>query len=129
MTVSLSNEQPINNSFLNLIMLSQDDGNIQNSSSGIASLTTVSSSTSANKFLISDTYEIYRVHRHQLILQSMTEKETISIIKEEEEEKEKEKFIINESEMNSTCCIIMIDMTLQCVKLFFHLILLFLFFD
>lgn len=98
-------------------MLSQDDGNIQNSPSGIASLTTVSTTTSANKFLISGTYEIYCGHRHQLILQSMTEQETISIIKEE--------FIINESEMNSTCCIMMIDMTLQWVKLFFHLILLF----
>lgn len=104
MTGSSSNEQSIENG-LNLMMLSQDDNNLANPTSG---LTTVSASSSANKFLVFDTYETYRAHRHQLMLQQMTGQEMVSIIKEEEEE-----FIINESETNSTCCIMMIDMILK----------------
>lgn len=125
MTASSSNEQSIDNG-LNLMMLSQDDTNVPNPTSGIAGLTTVSSSSSTNKFLVFDTYETYRAHRHQLMLQQMTGQEMVSIIKEEEEE-----FIINESEMNSTCCIIMIDMALKQVDslfLLFHLIYFFYFY-
>lgn len=54
-------------------MLSQYYGNIQNSLSDIPSLTTVSLSTSTDKFLISNLYEIYCVHRHHFMLQSITE--------------------------------------------------------
>jgi hypothetical protein len=114
MTGSSSNDQSIDNG-LNLMMLSQDDPSVPNPPSGIAGLTTVSSSSSTNKFLVFDTYETYRAHRHQLMLQQMTGQEMVSIIKEEEEE-----FIINESETNSTCCIMMIDMTLKQVNLVFH---------
>ncbi|CAF1634464.1 unnamed protein product, partial [Adineta steineri] len=95
-----------------LMMLSQDDGNVTNPTSGMAGLTTVSSSSSTNKFLVFDTYETYRAHRHQLMLQQMTGQEMVSIIKEEEEE-----FIINESETNSTCCIMMVDMALKQMEL------------
>jgi len=116
MAGSSSNEQSIDNG-LNLMMLSQDDANITNPTSGLTGLTTVSASSSANKFLVFDTYETYRAHRHQLMLQQMTGQEMVSIIKEEEEE-----FIINESETNSTCCIMMIDMTLKQVKEFLKLI-------
>jgi hypothetical protein len=105
MAASSSNEQSIDNG-LNLMMLSQDDGNTINPTSGIAGLTTVSSSSSTNKFLVLDTYETYRAHRHQLMVQQMTGQEMVSIIKEEEEEE----FIINQSETNSTCCIMMVDM-------------------
>jgi len=116
MTASSSNEQSVDNG-LNLMMLSQDDGNVTNPTSGIAGLTTVSSASSTNKFLVFDTYETYRAHRHQLMLQQMTGQEMVSIIKEEEEE-----FIINESETNSTCCIMMVDMSLKQVdSLFFFL--------
>ncbi|CAF2900291.1 unnamed protein product [Rotaria sp. Silwood2] len=111
MTGSSSNEQSIDNG-LNLMMLSQDDGNIPNPTGGIAGLTTMSASSSTNKFLVFDTYETYRAHRHQLMLQQMTGQEMVSIIKEEEEE-----FIINESEINSTCCIMMTDMTLKQMEL------------
>jgi hypothetical protein len=116
MAGSSSNEQSIDNG-LNLMMLSQDDANVTNPTSGLTGLTTVSASSSANKFLVFDTYETYRAHRHQLMLQQMTGQEMVSIIKEEEEE-----FIINESETNSTCCIMMIDMTLKQVKQFLKLI-------
>ena len=109
MAGSSSNEQSIDNG-LNL-MLSQDDGTTTNPTSGIAGLTTSSSLPSANKFLVFDTYETYRAHRHQLMLQQMTGQEMVSIIKEEEEE-----FIINESEINSTCCTMMIDMILKQVN-------------
>ncbi|CAF4306440.1 unnamed protein product, partial [Rotaria sordida] len=73
---------------------------------GIPGLTTVSSSSSTNKFLVFNTYETYRAYRHQLMLQQMAEQEMVSIIKEKE-------FIINKSEMNSTCCIMRIDMVLN----------------
>lgn len=108
MTGSSSNEQSIDNG---LNLLSQDEGNVTNPTGGMAGLTTVSSSSSTNKFLVFDTYETYRAHRHQLMLQQMTGQEMVSIIKEEEEE-----FIINESETNSTCCIMMVDMTLKQVS-------------
>ena len=70
-----------------------------------------------------DTYETYRAHRHQLMLQQMTGQEMVSIIKEEEEE-----FIINESETNSTCCIMMIDMILKQVNISLFISMKFLFF-
>ena len=109
---SSSNEQSVENG-LNLMMLPPDEPSNGNATGGLAGLTTVSSSSSTNKFLVFDTYETYRAHRHQLMLQQMTGQEMVSIIKEEEEE-----FIINESEMNSTCCIMMIDMSLKQVKRF-----------
>ncbi|CAF3245537.1 unnamed protein product [Rotaria socialis] len=111
MAASSSNEQSMDNG-LNLMMLSQDEGNVANPTGGIAGLTTMSGSSSTNKFLVFDTYETYRAHRHQLMLQQMTGQEMVSIIKEEEEE-----FIINESEINSTCCIMMVDMTLKQMEL------------
>ncbi|CAF1389809.1 unnamed protein product [Rotaria sp. Silwood1] len=64
MTDSSSNEQSIDFGF-NLMMLSQDDGNVQNPSSSIADLTTALSSTLANKFLVFDTY---KTRHHQLML-------------------------------------------------------------
>ena len=112
MAGSSSNEQSVENG-LNLMLLSQDDTNATSAPSALAGLTTVSSASSANKFLVFDTYETYRAHRHQLMLQQMTGQEMVSIIKEEEEE-----FIINESETNSTCCIMMIDMGLKQVASF-----------
>lgn len=104
---SSSNEQSVENG-LNLMILSQDDSNVGTASGGLAGATTISASSSANKFMVFDTYETYRAHRNQLMLQQMTGQEMVSIIKEEEEE-----FIINESETNSTCCIMMIDMVLK----------------
>ncbi|CAF1492579.1 unnamed protein product [Rotaria sp. Silwood1] len=59
MTGSSSNEQSIDFGF-NLMMLSQDDGNVQNPSSSIAGLTTALSSTSTNKFLVFHTYKTCR---------------------------------------------------------------------
>ncbi|CAF1465237.1 unnamed protein product [Rotaria sp. Silwood1] len=64
MTGLSSNEQSIDFGF-NLIILSQDDGNVQNLSSSIADLTTALSSTLANKFLVFDTY---KTCHHQLML-------------------------------------------------------------
>jgi hypothetical protein len=61
-----------------------------------------------NAFTVFDTYEAFRVYRNQLMLQQMTGQELAMLIKEEEED-----FIINNSELNITCCIMMLDMTLK----------------
>ena len=61
-----------------------------------------------NAFTVFDTYEAYRVYRNQLMLLQMTGQELATLIKEEEED-----FIINNSELNITCCIMMLDMILK----------------
>ena len=65
-----------------------------------------------NAFTVFDTYEAYRVYRNQLMLLQMTGQELAMLIKEEEED-----FIINNSELNITCCIMMLDMILKQVRL------------
>ncbi|CAF0807608.1 unnamed protein product [Didymodactylos carnosus] len=97
---SSSNEQSLLNSFEQGLNTMQGND------------TTQMIASSAKQFLVFDTYETYRAHRHQLMLQQMTGQEMVSIIKEEEEE-----FIINESELNSTCSIMMIDMLLKQMEL------------
>jgi hypothetical protein len=59
-------------------------------------------------FPVFDTYDAFRVHRNQLMLQQMTGQELAQLIKEEEED-----FIINKTELNITCCIMMLDMLLK----------------
>lgn len=66
-----------------------------------------------NIFTMFDTYEAYKVYRNQLMLLQMTGQEVATLIKEEEED-----FIINNSELNITCCIMMLDMILKQVRLF-----------
>lgn len=61
-----------------------------------------------NPFTVFDTYEAFRVYRNQLMLQQMTGQELAMLIKEEEED-----FIINSSELNINCCIMMLDMVLK----------------
>lgn len=61
-----------------------------------------------NPFTVFDTYEAYRVYRNQLMLLQMTGQELAMLIKEEEED-----FIINNTELNITCCIMMLDMILK----------------
>lgn len=61
-----------------------------------------------NTFTVFDTYEAYRVYRNQLMLQQMTGQELAMLIKEEEED-----FIVNNSELNINCCIMMLDMILK----------------
>ncbi len=61
-----------------------------------------------NPFTVFDTYESFRVHRNQLMLQQMTGQELALLIKEEEED-----FIVNNSELNISCCIMMLDMILK----------------
>lgn len=63
---------------------------------------------SNNPFTVFDTYESFRVHRNQLMLQQMTGQELAQLIKEEEED-----FIVNNSELNISCCIMMLDMILK----------------
>ena len=63
---------------------------------------------SNNPFTVFDTYESFRVHRNQLMLQQMTGQELALLIKEEEED-----FILNNSELNISCCIMMLDMILK----------------
>jgi hypothetical protein len=76
-----------------------------------------------NSFTVFDTYDAYKVYRNQLMLQRMTGQEVALLIKEEEED-----FIINNSELNITCCIMMLDMILKQVKFcfFFNRLILFL---
>ncbi|KAL7674819.1 hypothetical protein ACOME3_001094 [Neoechinorhynchus agilis] len=62
--------------------------------------------------IVFDTYETYRAHRNQLMLQQLTGREMVSIIKEEEEE-----FIINENELNATCCLLMLDVLYKQVEI------------
>lgn len=59
-------------------------------------------------FAVFDTYEAYRVYRNQLMLQQITGQELAMLLKEEEED-----FIINNSEININCCIMMLDMILK----------------
>ncbi|KAI0984534.1 hypothetical protein GJ496_002782 [Pomphorhynchus laevis] len=59
-----------------------------------------------------DTYETYRAHRNQLMMQQLSGQEMISIIKEEEEE-----FIINENQLNAPCCLLMLDILLSQVTM------------
>ena len=61
-----------------------------------------------NTFTVFDTYEAYKVYRNQLMLLQMTGQELAMLIKEEEED-----FIVNNSELNITCCIMMLDMILK----------------
>ena len=61
-----------------------------------------------NAFTVFDTYDAYKVYINQLMLQRMTGHELAQLIKEEEED-----FIINNSELNITCCIMMLDMVLK----------------
>jgi hypothetical protein len=68
-----------------------------------------------NAFTVFDTYEAYRVYRNQLMLLQMTGQELATLIKEEEED-----FIINNSELNITCCIMMLDMVLKQFELQKH---------
>ena len=65
-----------------------------------------------NPFTVFDTYESFRVHRSQLMLQQMTGQELALLIKEEEED-----FIVNNSELNISCCIMMLDMVLKQIHL------------
>jgi hypothetical protein len=67
---------------------------------------------SNNPFTVFDTYESFRVHRSQLMLQQMTGQELALLIKEEEED-----FIVNNSELNISCCIMMLDMVLKQIHL------------
>lgn len=62
----------------------------------------------SNPFTVFDTYESFRVHRNQLMLQQMTGQELALLIKEEEED-----FIVNNSELNISCCIMILDMILK----------------
>jgi hypothetical protein len=64
-----------------------------------------------NTFTVFDTYEAYKVYRNQLMLLQMTGHELAMLIKEEEED-----FIINNSELNITCCIMMLDMILKQIE-------------
>ena len=64
-----------------------------------------------NAFTVFDTYDAYKVYRNQLMLQQMTGQEMAMLIKEEEED-----FVINNSELNITCCIMMLDMLLKQVS-------------
>ncbi|CAF0899614.1 unnamed protein product [Brachionus calyciflorus] len=59
-------------------------------------------------FAVFDTYEAYRVYRNQLMLQQITGQELAMLLKEEEED-----FVINNSELNINCCIMMLDMILK----------------
>jgi hypothetical protein len=61
-----------------------------------------------NSFTVFDTYDAYKVYRNNFMLQRMTGQELANLIKEEEED-----FIINNSELNVTCCIMMLDMLLK----------------
>lgn len=69
----------------------------------------------SNAFTVFDTYEAYRVYRNQLMLLQLTGQELAALIKEEEED-----FIINNSELNITCCIMMLDMILKQFELHRH---------
>jgi hypothetical protein len=62
-------------------------------------------------FPIFDTYDAFRAHRNQLMLQQMTGQELTQLIKELEED-----FIINNTDINLKCCIMMLDMLLKQVK-------------
>lgn len=61
-----------------------------------------------NPFTVFDTYEAFRVYRNQLMMQQMTGQELAMLIKEEEED-----FIINNTELNINCCIMMLDMVFK----------------
>jgi len=63
-------------------------------------------------FTVFDTYDAYKVYRNQLMLQRMTGQELAALIKEEEED-----FVINNSELNVTCCIMQLDMVLKQLEL------------
>lgn len=63
---------------------------------------------SNNPFTVFDTYEAFRVYRNQLMMQQMTGQELAMLIKEEEED-----FIINNTELNINCCIMMLDMIMK----------------
>ena len=65
-------------------------------------------------FPVFDTYDAFRVHRNQLMLQQMTGQELAQLIKEQEED-----FIINNTDLNIKCCIMMLDMLLKQVSLIF----------
>ena len=62
-------------------------------------------------FPVFDTYDAFRAHRNQLMLQQMTGQELAQLIKELEED-----FIINNMDLNLKCCIMMLDMLLKQVK-------------
>lgn len=53
---------------------------------------------------IFDTYEAYRTYRRRFSMKQISGQELSQILKEEEED-----FIINETELNITCCIMMLD--------------------
>ncbi len=69
-------------------------------------------------FPVFDTYDAFRAHRNQLMLQQMTGQELAQLIKELEED-----FIINNTDINLKCCIMMLDMLLKQVKNIHSLIL------
>jgi hypothetical protein len=86
-----------------------------NNSDGIENLDFSQNVVNNNAFTVFDTYEAYRVYRNQLMLLQMTGQELAMLIKEEEED-----FIINNSELNITCCIVMLDMILKQIELQKH---------
>ncbi len=65
-----------------------------------------------SSFTVFDTYDAYKVYRNQLMLQRMTGQELAALIKEEEED-----FVVNNSELNVTCCIMQLDMALKQLEL------------
>ena len=66
-----------------------------------------------NAFPVFDTYESFRANRNRLMLQKITGQELATIIKEEEDE-----FKINITELNITCCIMMLDVLYKQVNVF-----------
>ena len=61
-----------------------------------------------NPFTVFDTFEAFRAYRNPLMLLQMTGQEVANLIKEEEED-----FVVNNSELNITCCIMMLDIILK----------------
>ena len=73
------------------------------------------SSNQLNSFTVFDTYDAYRAYRTQLMQMQITGHELAMLIKEEEED-----FVINNSELNITCCIMMLDMIIKQFELQRH---------
>jgi hypothetical protein len=65
-----------------------------------------------NPFTVFDTFEAFRAYRNPLMLLQMTGQEVANLIKEEEED-----FVVNNSELNITCCIMMLDMILKQIEI------------
>ena len=61
-----------------------------------------------NPFTVFDTFEAFRPYRNPLMLLQMTGQEVANLIKEEEGD-----FVVNNSELNITCCIMMLDVILK----------------